>query len=107
LQEDPHDWLAIKVDQFGDYLVFGKHGFPEIYLFFHGILNVLLVIAMWRKQLWAYPTAVVIFATFIIYQFYRFSNTHSLVLLLVSIWDVVVILLTVSEYRRLMKNKSV
>jgi len=104
LQEDPHDWLALQIDKFGNYLVMAKHGFPEFYLFSHGLINALLALALWSKKMWAYPTAITVLTLFVLYQFYRYSHTHSVVLLLVAVWDIVVIWLTIGEYRRVVKS---
>jgi len=62
------------------------------------------VIFLLREKLWAYPAAVAVFALFIGYQLYRYSFTHDIGLILLSIFDLFVIALAVHEYRLLRKH---
>jgi uncharacterized membrane protein len=45
-----------------------------------------------------------VFTAFIVYQLYRYSYTHDLGLILLSILDAFVILLAIHEYRLLRKH---
>ena len=65
----------------------------------HGVVNLLLLIGLWRNKLWVYPLAVVVFSFFMIYQFYQLTFTPSLVLWIVTIIDIAVIALIAHEYR--------
>jgi uncharacterized membrane protein len=73
-------------------------------LFIHGAIKVFLVVALLQRRLWAYPVAIAIFALFIFYQLYRFSLTNSIFLVILSIFDVLVIVLTYWEYQKLAKT---
>ena len=53
------------------------------------------------EKLWYYPAAIVVFALFIVYQLHRFSFSHSVGLLLITLVDVVVIALACHEYKYL------
>lgn len=75
--------------------------FATIYLVVHGVVKIGLVVAMLGRQLWAYPTAIVIFALFIVYQLYRYAITGALWLVALSIIDLVVIALIWLEYRHI------
>ena len=100
LSEDRHDFIATHLRE---YLVkFGASGkhFASWYLLSHGAVKLVLVIALWRNKLWAYPMMIVVLAGFISYQIYRFALTHSIAMILLSIFDLVVIALTWSEYHR-------
>jgi uncharacterized membrane protein len=57
--------------------------------------------ALLKNKLWAYPLAMIIFGAFIIYQLYRFTLTHSIGLIALSIFDVAVVWLIRLEYRAL------
>lgn len=46
------------------------------------------------------------FSLFIVYQLYRYTFTHSLLLILITILDVFVIALTLLEYRRLRHGEN-
>src|SRR6266480_595407 len=75
--------------------------FGAIYLLWHGAVKVGLVAALLRGQRWAYPAAIVAFLAFLVYQISRYAHTHAPELLVLSVLDVLVILLTWLEYRRL------
>ena len=39
----------------------------------HGVVKVVLVVALWRNKLWAYPWLIVTLVVFIGYQLYRIA----------------------------------
>lgn len=84
----------------------GKH-FASAYLVSHGLIKAVLVIALWFDALWAYPTTIFVFGLFSAYQLYRFTHTHSLALILITVFDVLIIWLTWREYhdQKLMRQK--
>jgi uncharacterized membrane protein len=57
-----------------------------------------------KQKLWAYPSAVIVFGAFIVYQLYRFTLTHSIGLIALSLFDLVVIWLIHLEYRALKRG---
>ena len=65
----------------------------------HGVVNLFLLVGLWRNKLWVYPVAVVVFAFFMVYQFYQLTFTPSAVLWIVTIIDIAVIFLIAHEYR--------
>ncbi|OWF76354.1 hypothetical protein B4900_19455 [Yersinia rohdei] len=75
--------------------------FAAFYLLIHGVVKLWVIIGLWRKKLGYYPAAIVIFSLFIVYQIYRYTFTHSVLLLLITLLDLVVIVLTILEYRQL------
>jgi uncharacterized membrane protein len=101
LTEDPHDLIANYLFRSAQNLSIGAQHFTAFYLFSHGAIKLWLIVGLLRERLWYYPTAMVVFGLFIIYQLYRFSSTHSLLLLLITAVDAVVIALTWHEYRYL------
>lgn len=80
--------------------------FTAYYLVSHGIVKLFVIIGLWRKKLWYYPTAIVVFASFIVYQLYRFAFTHSIWLLILTVLDVIVIWLTWHEYEYMKRTNS-
>jgi len=105
LGEDPNDVLA-------SYLVRGANSFSAssqvfagVYLLSHGMIKVVLVESLLRGRLLAYPTAIVVFALFITYQMYRYYLDSSIAMIALSILDVIVIVLTWLEYRRLKRAR--
>ena len=101
LSEDPHDLVARYVLHRTQHLAAGAKAFAAVYLLWHGVVKVALVTALLLKRHWAYPAAIVAFALFLTYQLYRFSLTSSPELLVLSAFDVMVIVFTYLEYRRL------
>lgn len=57
------------------------------------------VIGVLLNRLWAYPAFIAVLIGFIAYQAYRLSFGMSWVLIAVTVLDVVVLVLTVHEYR--------
>jgi uncharacterized membrane protein len=104
LTEDPNDWIANHVLEFGQHFSVQKHHFYAFYLLSHGIVKCILVLGLLKEKLWAYPASFVVFGAFIAYQLYRYSFTHDFSLILLSIFDLFVIALAVHEYRLLRKH---
>lgn len=106
LTEDPRDFVAHYLLQTAqDFSISSQH-FTSLYLLSHGIIKIFLVVGLLRGKFWFYPLAMIVFALFILYQFFRFSVTHSLWLLVVTLLDIIVILLTWREYRYLRQHRS-
>ena len=103
LTADPHDWVANYLLRSGEQLTDSERVFGGLYLLWHGVVKVGLVIALLKKLAWAYPVAMVAFFLFLVYQLYRYSHTHSIELLVLSVLDVAVIVLTWLEYQRLLR----
>lgn len=101
LSEDPGDLVATYLLNSAQHLTAGAKTFAAVYLLWHGVVKVALVTALLLKRHWAYPAAIGAFFLFLVYQLYRYSHTHSNELLVLSAIDVVVIVLTWLEYRRL------
>lgn len=105
LSEDPKDFLMNYLVSFSHTFSHSMQHFTSFYLLSHGIVKILVLILLWRKKLWAYPLSVVIFIIFIILQMQRFSQTHSIVLLLLTFVDIIMIILTILEYRNIKADK--
>jgi uncharacterized membrane protein len=99
LSLDPHDFIAVHLLRASETLLSGNRLFASLYLLSHGATKVVLVVALWMNKLWAYPLTIFVFATFSAYQTYQYSHTHSIAMLLLTIFDVVLIYLTWLEWR--------
>lgn len=73
--------------------------FASLYLLSHGLVKIVLAAALWMNRLWAYPAAIFVFASFAVYQIFRLERVYSIALLLLTISDLVIIWLTLLEYR--------
>ncbi len=107
LTEDPHDIVANYLLHTAQRLSPSVTTFGAIYLLWHGAVKVGLVAALLRGRRWAYPAAIAAFLAFLVYQISRYAHTHAPELLVLSVLDVLVILLTWLEYRRLRARPSV
>ena len=101
LAEDPRDLVANFLVHSAQGLSISTQRFMALYLLTHGTIKLWLIMGLLREKLWYYPTGIVIFGLFIVYQLYRFSFTHSPWLLLITAVDVIVIALTWHEYKYL------
>jgi uncharacterized membrane protein len=100
LSEDPHDFVATHLLKTAHGLTGSAVLFGAIYLLAHGLVKVVLVAALLKNQLWAYPWTIVFLAIFIGYQVYRLSLKASVGLTALTIFDVVIAWLTYREYRK-------
>jgi uncharacterized membrane protein len=73
--------------------------FGAVYLLAHGAVKVVLVVALLLNKLWAYPWMIVVLLLFIGYQLYRISLTPTAGLIALTVFDVVILVLTWREYR--------
>jgi uncharacterized membrane protein len=100
LSQDPHDFLATHLLHAAGGLTQGSVTFGAVYLLSHGAVKVVLVAALLRNQLWAYPLLIVFLLAFIAYQLYRLTFAPSIGLVGLTVFDVVVTWLTWREYQR-------
>ena len=107
LSEDSHDFIATHLRQAAHSLSASGELFVAIYLLSHGIIKVALVYGLVRDKLWAFPWAIGVFAAFGVYQIYRYFFQPSGWLIALTVLDVVVILLTLAEWRRVKRARHV
>src|SRR5260221_8606822 len=106
LIEDPRDLIANYLLQSAQHLSISSQHFIAFYLLSHGVIKLLLIIGLLSRKLWCYPSAIVVFGLFIVYQLYRFSYTHSFWLLFITILDAVIICLTWHEWKFLQRTRA-
>ena len=94
---DRNEWLARHFHT-------NEQQFYAFYLLSHGLIKSVLVFGLLREKLWAYPASFAVFGLFIAYQLYRYSYTHDMALIALSVFDLFVIYLAVHEYRLLRKH---
>lgn len=101
LIEDPTDLLVQTASPLLQHLSFRVTYFIAAYLIFWGIIDILLSINLLKHKKWAFPISIYLIAIFVIYEIYRFSYTHSLILAFIIIIDIVLIWLIRKEYNKL------
>jgi uncharacterized membrane protein len=93
----PHEWAARHFNP-------SEQHFFAFYLLSHGLVKSVIVVGLLKEKMWAYPASFAVFGAFIAYQLYRYSYTHDIALIALSIFDLFVIALAVHEYRLLRKH---
>ena len=80
------------------------HMLITLYLIVHGLVFIMVVIALVHKKLWAFPIAGIVLMAFIIYQIYKLAMTFSLLLLIFTILDLMVMVFLRYEYTRVIRE---
>ncbi|KAA5829573.1 DUF2127 domain-containing protein [Saccharopolyspora hirsuta] len=84
----------------------GNRTFVIAYLLLHGVIKLVLVIALLRKVLPMYPVAAAALGLFVLFEILRAVQTRSIVLPLLAALDVAIIVLVVKEYLELRRQRS-
>lgn len=98
LNEDPHDVIAHYALRAANHLSFHGMQFGGFYLVSHGLVNLAMVVGLLRNKLWAYPVSLMIISLFMVYQLYRFTLTHAVSLIVLTLFDAIVLWLIGHEY---------
>ncbi len=100
LSKNPHDYIATHVLKISHDFVSSGRYFAAFYLLSHGLVKLLVIIALFKQKMWAYPAMIIVLSAFIVYQVYRMSYRFSIGLLLLTIFDSFIIVLTWHEYQK-------
>ena len=100
LLEDPGDFLAGYLRHAAETFSVDTKTFAVLYLASHGLIKLVLVVGLLRNRAWAYPASLIAFGGFIAYQMYRYTFTHSLFLIVLTVFDLIVLALVWHEWRR-------
>jgi uncharacterized membrane protein len=99
LIQDPQDLIATHLLTWAQNFSVEAKRFYAFYLLSHGIVKLLLVVALLKNKLWSYPVSLIVLGLFIVYQLYRFSYTHGAGLIALTVFDILVMTLIWHEYR--------
>ena len=98
LIEDSDDIITALAYRFISGYSSDMNSFMIFYLLSHGIVKLIIIYFLYKKKVWAYPVAIAVFTAFIIYQVYKYIYMHSFILIIATIVDIVLTILTVKEY---------
>lgn len=98
LMEDPRDLVANALRHAAEGLTTDTLSFAAWYLFSHGAIKLVLVVAVLANRVWAYPAFITALIGFILYQLYRMSFEVTFVLVAITVLDLVVLGLAWHEY---------
>lgn len=73
--------------------------FAAVYLAAHGLVKLVIVVGLLRGQAWAFPVMVWVTVAFIVYQIWEMAHHFSWAMAALTIFDFVVLWLTLSEWR--------
>lgn len=99
LLEDPQDFVANSLRQAAVAFGADAQAFAAWYLFTHGLIKLVLVLAILADRKWAYPVFIAGMIGFIAYQVYLMALHVSIPLVAITILDVVVLALAIHESR--------
>lgn len=81
--------------------------FLIIFLISHGVIKLILVYALLKEIIWAYPYALVTLIGFLIYQIYVLITAPTIGMFVLAVLDVAIIWLVWQEYRELKSKGTV
>jgi uncharacterized membrane protein len=105
LREDPNDFIMRYLIAFSKTFSINAQLTASIYLLSHALIKLFLIIFLWKQKMWVYPVSCVIFTIFIVNQMLHFTQTHSIALMFVTLVDIIMIILTLLEYKNIKMNK--
>jgi len=104
LIEDPHDFFGSFFMNIASNLSVRMHVFIGLYILVHGLVNVGMVLSLVHKKRWAYPAVGILLGIFVIYQIYTIFHTYSLLMIILTITDIIILALLKFEYDWQKKN---
>ena len=105
LVEDPNSFLANHLQGVTNGFSPDVQLYSSLYLLSHGVIKAVLVVGLLRNKLWSYPASLAVLSLFIAYQAIKFIESHSIALVLLTLFDFVVMWLIWHEYRQIQKKQ--
>lgn len=99
LSEDPHDHIATALVHLAGTMTVSATLFGAIYLLLHGLVKIVLVWAVLKDKLWAYPWMIAFLSVFILYQSYELVVSFTWGMVLLTAFDIFILWVTAHEYR--------
>ncbi len=100
LGENPHAFIATHIVHYASTFTKGAAVFAGLYLLAHGVVKLVLVVEILREHLWAYIGLIVVTSGFIVYQIVEIIIKPRFSFIALTIFDIVIVWLTVIEYGR-------
>ena len=73
--------------------------FLGVYLLSRGLIKLVLVWALLKNRLWAYPSALIVLGLFVAFQLYGIATGASILIAILTLFDLVVMYFIWREYR--------
>jgi uncharacterized membrane protein len=79
-------------------------GFIGLYLLSRGLIKLVLIIAMLKNELRAYPLSLLVIGGFVLYQCYQIATHGSLGVVVLTVFDLIVMYFIWREYKILCRH---
>jgi uncharacterized membrane protein len=80
--------------------------FASFFLLTRGLIKCVLIWALLRNVLWAYPWSLAVMALFVLYQAYEYIHTGSLLLAGITVFDLIVMYFIWREWRIVLRHQK-
>jgi uncharacterized membrane protein len=104
LSEDPNSFIANHVlhaaQNYSSHTAF----IVGFYLLTRGVIKLGLVFALLKNRLWAYPASLAVLGLFVLYQIFDIVTQHSIIILGITLFDLIVIFFIWREYSVVRKH---
>ncbi len=97
---DTDDVIFRGISHYLSHLNGGNLKFAAIYLIADAVIKLILINEIFHKRYWAYIGLIVVLSALAIFQTYKIIYTHSVVLTVLTLFDLLVIYLSAKEYNR-------
>jgi uncharacterized membrane protein len=101
LIKDPQDFIANYFIKSSQAILPATLTFIAWYLLVNGLVKISLGLALFKNNYRIYQITGIAFTIFTGYQIYRFTHTHSLLLLLITLYDLIIIAMLYFEAKNL------
>jgi len=100
LQKHPHAFLPAHISAIGHHLATGHNTFAVLFLLGHGLIKIVLVVALLRNLKWSYPFAFVTLGAFIAYQLYAIAVKPTFGMIFLTVFDGIIVGLVWREWQK-------
>ena len=100
LDSDPDDVIFRSIAHYLTNLSGGSIRFAAIYLIADAIVKLVLINEVLHKRYWAYIGLIIVLTGLVIFQTYTILHNHSLLLTILTLFDLLIIYLSAKEYRK-------
>jgi uncharacterized membrane protein len=98
LHEDPSSVIGRFINHLAAGIDTSATHYVAAYLAVHGLIKVVLVFALFRQKMWAYPAMLIALAIFVVTQCIQLATGFSWGLFLLTLFDIFVFYLTRREW---------
>ena len=84
----------------------GAVTFVALYLLSRGLIKAVLIGALLRNILWAYPASLGVLTLFLVYQAYQIITDHSILIIGITIFDLVVMYFIYREWHIVKRHQG-